>query len=138
MGRNSNGKPGEQLALVWFAQHNWRMFRSQPPTRNIMIKGRFSTILCKSDGIPDYMGYELVQIGSQLIPVFRAVEVKEAHGDTMPCSRLGSLTDPTSQNSWMSGIDHRCCFIAIYWIDCRCLNVYKWKVKGSYKMMEHI
>ena len=139
----SSGSSGERLAEYRFKSIGWIMDRHQPGTKTTYINGKPTIINCKSNGIPDYTGYELVQIHEQFYPIYRAVEVKECKEKSMPCSRLGVNRPPigkegSSQNYWMSLHDKRSCFVAIYWQGSACgsIELFKWKPKGMYNRGE--
>jgi hypothetical protein len=131
MGRNqSNGTTGEALSELFFKGQGWKMSRHQPPTRVVYIKGKPSIIPCKTDGVPDYTGYEIVQLFPQAMPIFRACEVKEADGDRMPASRLSQ-----AQRDWMNERDQRCMFVGICWTDKNPIvfELFHFVYTGSYK-----
>ena len=134
----SSGKTGELIAEMLFKNLGWTMERHQPATKTVFLKGRgLTTINCKSTGVPDYTGYELVQIHEARYPIFRACEVKEAYEDSLPCSRLGKITETTSQNFWFSNRDQRVCFVCVAWMTGNVVaELFKWQPKGSYKKGE--
>jgi len=130
--KTSSGAIAEKLFEMW-ASGNWVMERTQPETKVVYIGNKPTVIHLKSKGQPDYTGYEMCQVGVQKIPIFRAVEVKEAIGNSMPCCRLGSMKDTRSQNYWMSRHEPSlCCFVFVLWSD-NTYELFKWKEKGSYK-----
>jgi len=130
--KNSNaGKFGETLFEIWARQHGWHMERHQPPMKIIAVDYRPIMVPLKSQGVADYTGYSIVTYGKNglSVPFYRAVEVKEATGDTMPCSRLNK-----DQREWMSSIDQRCALVAVCWIDGNpTIELFNFKNKGSYR-----
>jgi hypothetical protein len=140
---NKSGTTGEKYAELLFRSMGWVMERHQPATRVIPIKGKPVAIPCKSTGVPDYTGYELCQVHEYQLPLYRACEVKEAYGDTLPCSRLGESAPPldarkgASQNWWFSQIDQQCAFVCVVWMSGELdAELFKWKPSGSYKRGE--
>lgn len=93
-------------------------------------------------GVPDFTGYEDVFLKrwddtlrqwvkdnrGQSIPVYRACEVKEAIGDTMPASRLDK-----KQRAFMSSLPAGCAWVGVFWMDTQKFSVYPFVSKGSYK-----
>lgn len=127
------GKAGESSAEYWFKINGWEMERHQSPNRLVNFGSKTIIVPLKSTGIPDYTGYENCIINSVSIPIYRAVECKEAVGETMPCSRLGNMKNTCSQNYWMSRHNPSIsCFVYILWSD-GTPEMHKWKPKGSYK-----
>jgi hypothetical protein len=127
--RHSSGKTGEAMAEYFFKEIGWKMFRHQPRTVIASRGGKGFTIQCRSDGVPDLTGYEEKIIGSQSIALYRACEVKEAHGDTMPASRVRD-----DQRRWLSAIPFMSAFIAIAWMDGQPrIELFRPIEKGSYK-----
>jgi len=111
--QQSNGTLGEQLAELWFYRHKWIMFRTQPPTKVVTIKGKPTIINCDNGGIADYTGYKMVTFGFlRERPHYAAVEVKEAHGKSMPASRLNR-----QQRNWLAALPVGCASVAIIWVD---------------------
>lgn len=125
----SSGKTGERIAEIWFREHGWKMFRHQPETKTVYLKGKgLTTIQCRSDGVADYTGYEIIKFLNSVLPMYRACEVKEAFGDTMPCSRLGK-----AQRDWMAAIDFRSAFVGVLWMDVMVFEIFRFHPKGSYQ-----
>ncbi len=118
---NSNGRAGEQAALYAFQRRGWQMQKMEPPVR---IRGRtgqpgeFKAIFV-SNGQPDYVGYDK---GGYFI----ACEVKEAHGDSMPASRLSK-----AQRETMANYPGGCAFVGILWDTG--FEIFPFIEKGSYK-----
>lgn len=132
----SSGSLGEQLAELWFKGKGWKMERHQPPTRIISINKKPIVVNCKSQGVADYTGYEMVLIPSlsMQLPLFRACEVKEAYGPRMPASRLDK-----AQRDWLRDIDPRCAFVGIAWMNNPVFfELHKFIYSGSYKRGEGI
>jgi hypothetical protein len=125
----SQGSVGEQLAEQWFRENGWIMVRTQPETRVVYLN-KPTVINCRGGGgVADYTGYECVQIGPTKYPLYRAVEVKEVRGNTMPASRLEK-----DQRDWMAKIDPRCAFVGICWADNPiAFELFKFIPKGSFK-----
>lgn len=141
---NKPGDMGEEAAKVWFRHHGWDMVRTQP---EIAILGRITPqsvgalrkfkglhrltcyghmvvarILGRS-GIPDFIGHKDGH--------YRAVEVKEATGDTCPCSRLDK-----EQRRFMDALPAGCAFVFVFLTDRRKGQMFEYKPKGSYKYRE--
>jgi penicillin-binding protein-related factor A (putative recombinase) len=128
----STGKTGERIAEMWFKSNGWKMFRHQPETKTVYLKGRgLTTIQCRSDGVSDYTGYENVQLFNGIFPIYRACEVKEAHGNSMPCSRLKE-----EQRDWLNAIDQRSAFVGVVWMEDVTFELFRFKYTGSYKRGE--
>lgn len=130
---NSTGKTGEKLAELSYRQLGWTMQRHQPETKVIWFKGNPKTIQCRSDGVSDYTGYEEVQIFNDKFPIYRACEVKEASGDSMPCSRLDK-----AQRKWLANIDQRSSFVGVAWMENMAFELFRFKPNGSYKKGEGV
>lgn len=127
--KNSQGKTGERIAEIWFRETGWKMNRHQPETKTVYLKGRGPTVIqCRTSGVPDYTGYEPVQLFNSIFPVYRACEVKEAEGRSMPCSRL-----KVEQRDWMNAIDQRSAFVGILWLVDMTFELFRFKYTGSYK-----
>jgi hypothetical protein len=105
----SSGRVGERLAEVWFQQHAWTMFRTQPESRIVTIKGVPTMVPAGTGGIADYTGYRIHPPTGN--PVYCACEVKEERSDTLPHSRLS-----TDQRKWMEAIPTACGFVAVCWM----------------------
>ena len=102
------------------------MFRTQPEVR-YLPRGKVVTV--GTGGIADYTGYSPEEWGRPLdVPVYTACEVKEARGDSMPCSRLSR-----KQRAWMSSLPPGCAYVAILWVDYGTMDVLEYKPSGSYK-----
>ena len=124
MNKKSQGVSGEKMAEWFFNVNDWRMFRTQPETKTVYIKKKPTVIHCGSGGIADYTGYKMVDDR----PLYVACEVKEAKGDSMPCSRLGK-----KQRDWLLLLPNGCAFVGVFWIDFCDFCMYHFKEKGSYK-----
>lgn len=126
----SNGTFGEQLAVLWFREHGWKMARTQPETKTAYVEGKPIVIHCKNkDGVPDFTGYEYVAIGTDTYPLYRACEIKECNEDTMAASRLKK-----NQRDWMEKIDFRCAFVGIAWANLPItFEIFRFTYKGLYK-----
>lgn len=129
----SDGKIGESLAEYYFRSIGWKLFRHQPRTVIARKGGRPFTIQCRSDGVPDFTGYEMVQVGPQLLPIYRACEVKEAHGSSMPASRVRP-----DQRRWLRDCNPVSAFVMVVWMDGRqpTPELFRPIEKGSYKRGE--
>jgi hypothetical protein len=106
------------------------MFRHQPRTKTVYFQGKAQTIYCRSDGIPDYTGYKITyHSGDYQTPTYCAVEVKEAHGDSMPASRLKK-----EQRDWLKNINSASSFVGIFWVDLpSSFELFEFKYQGKYK-----
>ena len=126
----NNGTVGEQVAEAWFRRNGWVMERHQPPTRVVYVRGRPTVIHEKSDGVADYTGYDYYPCGcGDVYPVYRACEVKEATGLSMPASRLTK-----EQRAWMASRPLGTAFVAVVWMDGNpACEVFPFVGKGSYK-----
>jgi hypothetical protein len=132
MQNRSNGKTGETMAEYFFKKIGWKMFRHQPRTVIARSNGKPFTIQCRSDGVADFTGFENIMIGQQMIPIYRACEIKEAHGDTMPASRVRK-----EQRDWLIMTPFMCAYIAICWLDGQPkIELFRPIEKGSYKKGE--
>jgi hypothetical protein len=121
----STGTTGEKLAELWFQAHGWRMFRTQPATRVIWQKGKPIIINCGKGGIADYTGYCIGYSGATL---YRACEVKEAEGESMPASRLSK-----DQRAWMESLPPACAYVIVVWMDGNIkAECFPFVSKGSY------
>ena len=120
--KSSDGTAGETAALYHFRLINWTMIRSQPEARIIKALGKGKYIVVfKNGGIADYIGYN--DYGQ-----YRACEVKEATGNSMPASRLD-----INQRFWMAAQRKGSAFVGIYWTDAGEFELFRFKEKGSYK-----
>lgn len=130
----TSGKTGETIAEYYFKQIGWKMFRHQPRTVIATKKGKTFMLSCRSDGVPDFTGYEIKEIGAESVAFYHACEVKEAHGDTMPASRVRP-----EQRQWLSQIPAMSAFIAVVWLDGQpVVELFKPIEKGSYKRGEGV
>lgn len=119
----SNGSIGENLVRHWFNRHGWRMHRHQPPTRVVTVRGKPVIVPCESDGVFDYSGYQMSTAQ------YRAVEVKEAHGDSMEASRLTK-----QQRNWGAQLPSGCAWVAVCWMDGSLgIEVFPFVTRGAYK-----
>lgn len=148
--RLQNGQAGERAAEMWFANNGWRMVRTQPPmmilgmiTPSLMVVlrrfiprlayfGHMVIARMGKGGVPDYTGYEWRKVGGQDVlddsAEYRAVEVKEAQGDSMPASRLDK-----AQREFMAALPAGCAYVGILWMDTGKFTMHEFKEKGSYK-----
>ncbi len=128
--QQSNGTLGEQLAELWFRQHGWVMFRTQPPTKVVYVKGKPTVINCDNGGIADYTGYVVHTRWTNIVaPYYIAVEVKEAHGKSMPASRLNR-----KQRDWMTALPEGCAYVAVVWVDGNpWCEVFPFVARGPYR-----
>src|SRR5512139_2417461 len=133
-----SGEIGERQAEQWFLNNGWNMVRTQPAMQILdAAPGKrygiiFTCRMVGRGGVPDYTGYEYVQAvpGLQTMEgegaLYRAVEVKEASGDTMPCSRLDK-----AQRAFMAALPAGCAWVGIYWTDTAKFTMHEYKRKGS-------
>lgn len=130
MKKQSDGSTGEQAAVLWFKRNGWVMERHQPPTRVIWKDKKPIVIQCKSQGVADYTGYGLFAINDfGTVAIYRACEVKESHGGTMPCSTLDK-----DQRDWMDQRPFGTAFVGIMWMDGKCFfETFNYQRTGSYK-----
>ena len=132
MGRNKSvgiGRQGEYMARMWFKMRGWVMFRVQPETRVIMIKGKPVVIPVKTssleDGIADFIGYEITDdLDGNLYLEFRCCEVKSVHGRSCPKSTFAR------QHDWLLRQPDGCTFVAIWWLDYGKFTVHEYKGEG--------
>jgi len=140
--RLKSGQAGELAAEQWFRVNEWHMVRTQPETtilgmvtpamvgslkRFIPCLSAFGhMVICRmgKGGISDYTGFE----GNLQIPAYRAVEVKEATGDTMPCSRLDK-----DQRAFLSSLPTNCAWVGILWVETGKFTMHRYQERGSYK-----
>jgi hypothetical protein len=125
----SNGTTGEQMAKLWFKSNGWTMFRHQPPTKTIHSKGKVFVVQCKSDGVADYTGYLFINMINGSLACYRACEVKEAKGNSMPASRLS-----IEQRDWMNALPKYCAFVGVCWMDNpMTFEIFNFVYSGGYK-----
>lgn len=142
------GEIGERQAEQWFLNNGWHMTRTQPPVTilgivtpsMIAVIKRFIPRLAAfgymviarmgKGGVADYTGYEVEEqsqtYGPQ--PVYRACEVKEASGNSMPCSRLDK-----AQREFMDLLPEGCAWVGVFWADTGKFTMHPYQSKGSYK-----
>ena len=124
----SNGRAGEEAARIWFARHGWHMTKTEPAVKNLGPvfgkPGQFRAVYTAS-GTPDYLGYVMATDG---VPRFRAVEAKEAHGDSWPASKL-----TPAQRAFMATLPAGCAHVYILWDDGGAGEMYPFTARGSYK-----
>ena len=120
----SDGSLGEQIAKLFFKDIAWKMFRHQPKSKVVKVKGKLTVIYNRSDGVADYTGYKIWS------GQFKACEVKESHGKSMPASRLN-----VKQREWLSTLPNTGAFVGICWVDTApvMFELFEFKNKGSYK-----
>lgn len=106
--KQSTGVAGETAAQFLFNKLQWKMYRHQPPTRYIVVKNRPVIVPCKTNGMPDFTGYTKCTA----IPLYRACEVKEANGKSMPASRLS-----TEQREFLRDLPNQSSYVCILWDD---------------------
>jgi hypothetical protein len=83
----------------------------------------FTVRMIGRGGVPDFTGFHLIR----MTPLYRACEVKEAHGDTMPASRLDK-----AQREFMAALPVECAWVGILWDDGQ-FSMHPFIEKGSYK-----
>lgn len=132
-----SGEVGERAAEQWFLNHGWHMVRTQPAIQILGVAPgrRFGTVftvrMVGRGGVPDYTGYVVsptVGIYVVTAPIYRACEIKEASGDTMPCSRLDK-----EQRDFMDGLPAGCAWVGILWTETGKFSMHAYKSKGSYQ-----
>lgn len=93
-------------------------------------------------GVPDYTGFEDVFLkrwddtlrqwvkdnSGASIPVYRACEVKEASGDSMPASRLDK-----EQRDFMAALPAGSAWVGVFFNDTQKFEMFPFIEKGSYK-----
>lgn len=93
-------------------------------------------------GVPDYTGYEDVFLkrwddtlrqwvkenSGAPISVYRACEVKEASGDSMPASRLDK-----PQRDFMARLPEGSAWVGVFWQETQKFSMYPFVERGSYK-----
>ena len=121
----ATGDAGEEVFERLTRTLGWDMDRVQPPTRRVWNKGVLTIItLPGKEGVWDYTGYGR---DGQWI----ACEVKTAHGDTMPCSRVEK-----AQRDWAARKPLYRLFVAILWLDTGRMEIHAYQPRGSYSMIE--
>lgn len=83
----SQGKAGEQAARYWFNTRRPTWCMEKIPAGTKALPGGRVIYQAGSARLPDYLGWTMPPEYLE-VPVFRACEVKEAKGDSMPASRL--------------------------------------------------
>lgn len=148
--RLQSGKMGELAAERFFSNHRWHMTRTQPPVTilgivtpaMVAVIKRFIPRLAAfghmviarmgKGGVADYTGYAInkhyADVGDHIIPVYVACEVKEAHGDSMPASRLDK-----DQRDFLAGLPAGSAWVGIFWTDCQKFSMHEFVEKGSYQ-----
>ena len=154
--RLQSGQVGERMAEQWFANNGWHMVRTQPPVTILgMLTPAMVGILKRviprlahfghmviarlgKGGVPDYTGYFYPAYFDdrskswvhydKIAPIYRACEVKEAAGDTMPASRLDK-----DQRDYMRKLPKGCAWTGIFWTDTGQLTMHEFIEKGAYK-----
>ena len=118
----ATGEAGERVFEMICAVLGWQMDRVQPPTKRV-YRGRQLITVCLPghDGVWDYTGYDDAGL-------WLACEVKTAHGDTMPCSRV-----ERDQRRWASHKPLSRLFVAILWLDTGRMEVFPYADAGSYR-----
>lgn len=131
--RLQSGQQGERMAEQWFVNNGWHMVRTQPAIQILGTKpgklyGRIFTVrMIGKGGVPDYTGYVYAREGAQ----YQACEVKEAVGDSMPCSRLYS-----DQRAFMKALPYECAWVGVWWVDHQQFEMFPFKERGAYKRGE--
>lgn len=130
--KRSTGKAGEAAAEIWFARHDWQMYKVPPDVRVCGQTGRPGVFLAafKAGGRPDFMGLVPSYQPYEGVNVFRAVEAKEAHGDSWPASKLSK-----AQREFMAGLPPGTAFVSLLWDD-GSTEMFPFIGKGSYKKGE--
>lgn len=146
--RLQSGQIGERMAEAWFLNNGWHMTRSQPAIQILGSKpgkrfGRIFTVrMIGRGGVPDYTGFvddyptrwndetkEWEVLHNEFpMPLYRACEVKEAVGDSMPCSRLDK-----EQRDFLAALPKGCAWTGVFWVDTQKFEMYPFVKKGSYK-----
>jgi hypothetical protein len=137
--RLQRGQVGEMAAQYWFKKHDWKMIRTQPATTIIGILQPHMVVMLSrfiprlsyfghmviarmgKGGAPDFTGY----CGQSM--KYKACEVKEVTGDTMPASRLDK-----AQRAFMDQLPEGSAFVGVLWRT-GLFEVFPYKSKGSYK-----
>ena len=141
------GEVGERMAEQWFLNHGWRMVRTQPAATILAIVSPLMTIMLGKfiprlanyghmviarmgrGGVADYTGYWHIWSGP--LTEYRACEVKEASGETMPASRLDK-----PQRVFLKSLPDKCAYVGIFWTDIQKFKIYPFIDSGSYKSKE--
>jgi hypothetical protein len=135
--KKHNGTVGEQYAERYgFRELGWTMFRTQPPTKRIIQRGKLVIVDCAKGGIADYTGYGLclLNLTNAIKATFQtnyiACEIKECDSEiSMPHSRLS-----VEQRLWMSKIPSQCAFVGVFWLRFNKLEIFQSSVgEGCYK-----
>jgi len=144
--RLQNGQVGEIAAERWFLNNGWKMVRTQPPVTILcMVTPPMITLLKRftfsprlaafghmviarmgKGGVPDYTGFAFKEGLSEAH--YRACEVKEATGNSMPASRLDK-----EQRAFLSYLPGGCAWVGIFWTDTQKFEMFPFVEKGSYK-----
>ena len=119
MGRNKSvgiGRIGEDMARIRFRQEGWTMFRVQPETRVIMIKGKPVVVPVRSssleEGIADFMGYVVdIKDPTTVDAILRVCEAKAVRGRTCPPSTF------KRQHDWLMKIPEESRYVYVWWYD---------------------
>ncbi len=146
-----SGQVGEVMAEQWFANHGWRMVRTQPPVTilgiitpaivavlrrfipRLVAFGHMVIARMGKGGVADYSGFVKHTVCANLaepyeIALYRACEVKEAAGDSMEASRLDK-----DQRAFMAGLPAGCAFVGIFWKDVQKFSMHPFIERGSYR-----
>lgn len=152
------GQLGERMAEAWFLNNGWHMVRTQPPVTilhmltpaavgalrrfipRLAAFGHMVIARLGRGGAADYTGYKDVGImrndghGNEwkdtenTIPLYRACEVKEAAGDSMPASRLDK-----AQRAFLAALPAGCAHVGIFWKETGKFTMHLFIPKGAYK-----
>lgn len=128
--RLQSGKAGEMAAERYFLNNGWKMIRTQPEIQILGVAPgrRFGTVFtCRMigrGGTPDYMGYDANSQKHE----YRACEVKECTGASMPASRLDR-----EQRAFLSALPANTAWVGILWTDTQKFSIHPFIKKGSYK-----
>ncbi len=130
----SNGRGGEEAARYYFRRHGWEMEKMESPAKNLGPvfgkPGQFRAVYTEG-GVPDFIGFRMndPKLGrhwSNLIPTY--CEVKEAHGDTWPASKL-----TPEQRAFMAALPVGTAFVFLLWNDGGAGEMHTFIPRGSYK-----
>jgi hypothetical protein len=147
------------MAEQWFLNNGWSMVRTQPAVTILgMVTPSLVAVLRRfiprlsyfghmviarlgKGGAPDYTGYQYFSkhhfsmVAPEWRPAseYRACEVKEASGNSMPASRLD-----VSQRAFLSALPVGCAFVGIFWLDHSKFTVHKFIEKGAYRYEKRI
>lgn len=130
--RLKRGEIGERAAEQWFLNNGWHMVRTQPAIQILGVApgkryGQVFTVrMVGRGGVPDYTGYKYKACLDNI--VYYACEVKEAAGDSMPCSRLDK-----AQREFMDKLPYGSAWVGILWTDTGKFTMHPYQAKGSYK-----